>query len=385
MNIKNKYIGYMIKRYNGFLVEKLSSELLLILEGSIEASGDFTMKLDQISKSKGKVGKIASSIVNTISDGSWVDDDRLKQNYFDVTNSDDKVSFLLQSKSPPYSLISDDPSLPYTVKGRSEIKVGRIIKNIIDAIDDLDFKVSDKDIEDFVNAYKATKIDDSLEFKLVTGKNIAKYYNEDKYVSSESGALGGSCMKDEGKKFFELYTENPKKVNLLIYVNSDDKILGRALVWKLSESPCDAKYFMDRVYTNRDSDVIKFKKFAEDKGWLCKQRMNAYIDKNVFFIYKGQEVLGEVRVKLDGDTSHDQYPFVDTMCFMDIERTYLSNLAIRGGYYLHSVSGECEICARCGGSVKTDYGSDGLCYDCGEGHISLAKHNIPTEYNGLFK
>src|ERR1035437_6685831 len=134
MNIKNKYIGYMIKRYNGFLVEKLSSELLLILEGCIEASGDFMMKLSYLSKSKGKVGKIASTIVDTVKSGDWIEEDSLKQNYFDITNSDDKVSFLLQSKIPDDWDSEDDPSLPYSMKGRSEIKVGRIIKTIINAI-----------------------------------------------------------------------------------------------------------------------------------------------------------------------------------------------------------------------------------------------------------
>ena len=94
------------------------------------------------------------------------------------------------------------------------------------------------------------------------------------YYSSH-GALGGSCMADEEKDTFKIYYKNDKKVQLLIYVDNNDKIHGRALLWKLNTSPCDAKYFMDRVYTNADSDVIKFKNFAEEKGFLYKQKNNS--------------------------------------------------------------------------------------------------------------
>ena len=104
------------------------------------------------------------------------------------------------------------------------------------------------------------------------------------YFSSH-GALGGSCMADEGKSTFRVYTENQKKVQLLILIDGDGKIHGRALVWKLKESPCEAKYFMDRVYTNRDSDVNRFKDFANNEGWFYKKKMNSHVDDNVLFVY----------------------------------------------------------------------------------------------------
>ncbi|MFM7986456.1 MAG: hypothetical protein ACKPKO_44805, partial [Candidatus Fonsibacter sp.] len=96
--------------------------------------------------------------------------------------------------------------------------------------------VTDSDREAFVNAWKASTEVSTIQFKLVSGEDIAKYYDENKYYNRK-GTLGSSCMRDESKRTFKIYTENPDKVKLLIYVDSDDKIHGRALVWKVKKSP----------------------------------------------------------------------------------------------------------------------------------------------------
>lgn len=372
----------MIKKYNSFLLENFKSNLLLLLESSIDGSSNFIMKLQTLSKEKGKVGEIAQTIYDIIDNGDWFGD--VKQNYFDLTDANDKLSFIMNDKVPQDWDSEEDATLPYTMKGRNDVKIGKIIKYLVDLIKDesgdLD-DVKDKDIESFVNAFKASKIDTSMDFKLVKGSDIAKYYNEKKYFSG-SGSLGGSCMAGEKKKIFDIYTENESKVQLLIYVDKDDRIHGRAIVWKLKDSPCEAKYFMDRVYVNRDFDELKFKKFAEEKGFLYKKRMNSHIDSNVRFVYKGKDVFGEVTVKLDGDFGH--YPFVDTMCFLDDKKKQLSNLPSEGDYMLHSVSGECELCDNCKGKIymhlvyPNGYSKDEICPVCCEGHEELKKLGIQT-------
>jgi hypothetical protein len=264
--------------------------------------------------------------------------------------------------------------LPYSLPGRNEVKIGKIIRLLCsseEVVDKLEFKPKDKDFEDFVNAYKASKLDTSKEFRLVNGEDIHKYYQMKNYYSSH-GALGGSCMADEGKSTFRVYTENPKKVQLLVLIDGDGKIHGRALVWKLKESPCEAKYFMDRVYTNADSDVIKFKNFAEEKGFLYKQKNNSYIEDNIKFMYKGKPLMGEVKVKLDGDFKN--YPFIDTLCFLSKKLGDLSNIPTKDCYFLHSVSGECEECDRCEGKV-IEY-DDEYCSSCGLGLEELIKFKI---------
>jgi ferredoxin len=166
-----------------------------------------------------------------------------------------------------------------------------------------------------------------------------------------------------------------------IYVDSDDRIHGRALVWKVKKSPCESKYFMDRVYTNRDSDVNRFRDFANSEGWFYKKKMNSHVADNVLFVYKGQDVAGEVKLKLEG--KFKSYPFVDTMCFLSKDKDSLSNLSDKKCYHLNSVYGEGVECEDCDGDViTTDYDGDrGLCSDCSSGHRTLKDMGIETKWN----
>jgi len=364
----------MIKGYNGFLLKQLKAELFSLNEDNLHASSELIVKLKKMSKMDGKVGEMATAIVDTIVDEDWLEDDN-KQNFFDITDKEDFISFLPSNKVPKDWDQDDDPALPYNIKGRSEVKIGKIVRSLLkiaDISDRIDSSINDKDYEDFVNVFKSLKVDTSKEFKLVNGEDIHKYYQMKNYYSSH-GALGGSCMADEGKSTFRVYTENPKKVQLLILIDGDGKIHGRALVWKLKESPCEAKYFMDRVYTNADSDVIKFKNFAEEKGFLYKQKNNSYVEDNIKFMYKGKPLIGEVKVKLDGDFKN--YPFIDTMCFLSKKLGDLSNIPTKDCYFLHSVAGDCEICDSCDGEIIDDM-DDSFCSSCGLGLEELVKSKI---------
>lgn len=367
----------MIKGYNGFLLKQLKLELFSLNEDNLYASSELIVKLKKMSKMNGRVGEIATAIVDTIVDEDWLEEDDTKQNFFDITDKEDFISFLPSNKVPDDWDQDDDPALPYNTKGRNEIKVGKLVRallKIADISDKIDSDIKDKDYEDFVNAFKSLKVDTSREFRLVNGEDIHKYYQMKNYYSSH-GALGGSCMADEGKSTFRVYTENPKKVQLLILIDSDGKIHGRALVWKLKESPCDAKYFMDRVYTNADSDVIKFKSFAEEKGFLYKQKNNSYIEDGVNFMYKGKSLMGEVKVKLDGNFKN--YPFIDTMCFLSKKMGDLSNIPSKDCYFLHSVSGDCDVCSNCDGDVLIV--GEEFCNECGLGLEKLEESGIKTK------
>jgi hypothetical protein len=126
-----------------------------------------------------------------------------------------------------------------------------------------------KEYEDFVNLYKSSNVKSENKFELVKGEDILKYYHENSYAY-QKGQLGNSCMKhDHCQDYFGIYVENPKTCNLLVYLNSRGQVLGRAIMWKVSKAPCDAKYFMDRIYTSSDSDIIKFKNYANESwGWF---------------------------------------------------------------------------------------------------------------------
>ena len=152
----------MIKRYNGFIAKKLIMELFSLFEDVLYGSTNFIFKLKSLSKVKGKTGEIAQSLIGVIEDENYVPDTLTKQNYFDTTDKDDMVSFLSYNKIPQDWDSDDDASLPYGMKGRGEVKIGKVIKALVPM---LNIKgVKDKDVEEFVNQFKASKVDTSMEF-----------------------------------------------------------------------------------------------------------------------------------------------------------------------------------------------------------------------------
>lgn len=367
----------MLSRYNGFLIEKLKWEIFSVCEGQVFATSEFLQKLRMMLEKRDRVSYIAQQIIDVIDDEQWFEDNQIKQNYFDLVDSEEMVSFINNKKVEDSDFDRElMPEIPYTMPGRGEIKIGKIV-NYISQLKG--FPITDSEREEFVNRWKALNNQKDFEFRLVSGDDITKYYDEKHYFLG-SGQLGNSCMRDVKNSYFKIYAENPKKVKLLIYVNSEDKILGRALVWKVKKSPCESKYFMDRVYTNRDSDIIKFKQFADTEGWFYKKRMTCYLDQNVEFIYKGQDIFGEILVKLDGNFS--RYPFVDTLCFLNKDKDSLSNISNLRGFILHSTSGEKERCYDCGGRLVYNFGDKNeLCDQCSVGHRILKSKGVDTQFN----
>ena len=379
-----------MRKYNEFILEKLNEEIKLLLEGQLHASSDFLRKLFELSLDSGKTGEIARFIRKFIEDERFIEDDEIVQNFFDTTDKVDMVSFTMNNKIPEDWDSDDDAGMPYSM-GRSEMKIGKLVRYIINAINTgssvTTFRkkgkltITDSELEAFVNAYKASESSSNWEFRLVKGEEIAKYYNSGKY-SSDKGSLGNSCMAEKGKKTFKIYTQNETKVQLLILVDKEtDKICGRALVWKLKKSPCEAKFFMDRVYANNDSDVVKFKKFANEKGFLYKKTMNSHTRENVDFVYGGKDIYGEITAKLDGDV--DKAPFVDTLCFLNKQQTTVSNLPSKDCSWLHYTDGSYGECGSCKGKCfeKEGFYTKVICENCGDGHISLKKRGIETPIN----
>jgi hypothetical protein len=365
----------MLENYKGFRLQSLFFKLLSVSEDYIECASDLIFKLRSIKREGGKSGEIAEILLDAIGEKEV---GVLTQNYFDLSDKDDKLTFISSNRIPDDWEEDENPSLPYELSSRGELKVGRSIRYMLTL---LGKSVTDKELEDFVNVFKASS-ESGLEFKLVWGESISKAYKEENYFSKHHGTLGNSCMKDEGKKTFKIYTENEKKVKLLILIDKDNAIHGRALVWKLKESPCESKFLMDRVYTNKDSDVIKFKKFADENGWMYKKYNVSYVDQSVQFIYKGSEVNGVCTVKLDGN--FPTYPYLDTMAFLSKDKDELSNVSSKKCYVLKNVYGERERCEDCEGDIIfKDYSGndDVLCDQCSTGHQKLKELGIETKWN----
>ena len=121
--------------------------------------------------------------------------------------------------------------------GRIEIKIGKLVKK-------LNEKFTDKQIEEFVNKYKAIyRTRHNISLSLVSGEAIKHWYNQEKYAHTPDdkskqglGTLGKSCMR-YGSDYFDIYAHNPEVCSMLILQPNEDKnkLIGRALVWKLMD------------------------------------------------------------------------------------------------------------------------------------------------------
>lgn len=134
---------------------------------------------------------------------------------------------------------------------------------------------ADVEIERFGNTFKSIQLEVTVfkNFKLVQGQDIRKWYNYSTYQTTgfEESPLNKSCMKhDKCDPYFTVYTDNPN-VSLLILLNDEGKLMGRAIVWNGVEMEDGKKItFMDRIYYNSEAEVELFKTFAKRKNWWFK-------------------------------------------------------------------------------------------------------------------
>lgn len=268
-----------------------------------------------------------------------------------VSKKSGKVAAWFITDDGREAIINKEALLPHNASydklwttSRNPIKVGRLVKSILNVAG---YQTTPKQIEDFVNSYKSAFdiINDAFaKLKLVNGKDIAYWYNSSRYESMES-TLGNSCMADVDSDFFDIYVYNSNVCSLLILFSDggsiqngqymSNKIKGRALVWKTDQGDT----FMDRIYTNEDSDVALFKQYAESKGWWFKTKQNSDTE---FSVSNGktQKSMVNYTVKLE-DADFEKYPYVDTLCYLNLNDSIISNSAaeIDAEYELNSTGG----------------------------------------------
>ena len=273
-------------------------------------------------------------------------------------------------------------------KGRQEIFVGRGIRALLTSAG---IQFLDKDLEEFVNLYKATvdKMNDRFQyFESIKGEEIGHWYHYSNY-KERSGTLGCSCMSNVNPDYFDIYISNPDVCELVILKSEDDAslIVGRALLWTLR----DGKKFMDRIYTIKDSEVSLFKGWAKENGWYSKF-YNSSSDSGLANAPDGMQVdLGTLVVDIKKGM-YEAYPYLDTLKYFNPVDGTLSN--VRGGkevYVLEDTGGELYRCEYCNGGVQNCHNCDGDgswecgncdgegsldCDECkGEGHIEDSEGN----------
>lgn len=247
---------------------------------------------------------------------------------------------------------------------RQTIRVGRGIRAILNAAK---VKVADKDVEEFVNKYKATidSINDIFShFLVVKGDDIAHWYNCNNYEKgTDRGTLGSSCMADVDEEFFDIYCENPDRINLIIYKTpeNESKIKGRALLWKLN----DGKMYMDRIYTHDDSDVELFRQYAKKNGCYYKSD-NRSTSSGTAIGPDGSSVTLDLSVSLK-PKRYNSYPYLDTLKYYNQKTGLIHNRQSDGDIALEDTDGGYISCDTCGGSrtVECDYCNGNGSRECG--------------------
>lgn len=229
---------------------------------------------------------------------------------------------------------------------RQSIRIGRGIRSILTSAKE---QVVDKDIENFVNKFKATidSINDVFaNFEVVKGYDIAYWYNWEKYShGTNRGTLGGSCMADVDDTYFDIYCQNSDKVSLVIYKDEDfeGRIKARALVWTLD----DGKVFMDRIYTHFESDVELFRQFARNNGWYSKYHNSSTSMAEVYAPDGSRTVIHPVitlRAK-----KHQNYPYLDTLKYYNPSTGIIKNEKGSGDLVLEDTEGHWTNCDTCHG------------------------------------
>jgi hypothetical protein len=220
-------------------------------------------------------------------------------------------------------------------KSTNPLRIGKFINKLFPG------KFSETEREEFVNLFKSSLLKLEERFEIVEGDDISFWYQGENYAEI-SGQLGSSCMRNMRPETFEIYTENPEVCRMLILLDSDDSLLGRSLIWKCSiingDIPIEGDvYFMDRQYTIKESDVYKFRDYADENGWIYKTNNNHHSFGEVTYHKKVYSV--DLRVDIKGVP--DRFPYMDTFRRLDPSDKSLFNNDEKeeDNYILDSTSG----------------------------------------------
>lgn len=280
---------------------------------------DIDMDVTFVDKSD-KLGYLTHSRENAVKKIADQSGENLSLNHMTINRSDDLWVRDIKGEGPGI----------WNDKKRGEVKISKLVNKLIDK------KYTEAQREIFVNLIKS-KLSEKTKFIVAKGEDIIKYYNKENYVE-EKGTLGNSCMRSKSNDIFDIYVKNPEKCSLLVLVNEEDKVLGRALLWELDFCTSEEiKKFMDRIYTINDYDVNKFKAWAIENKYSYKYK-NTYSDvKEV--IWNRETISVDMRIDIN-KINYDSFPYLDTFKLYSPDNHSLHNINTNtsdldySGYYI---------------------------------------------------
>jgi hypothetical protein len=229
-------------------------------------------------------------------------------NWISVSSQDrTKISYLTNERAEKMP-----ESEHWSSSKRFHAKPGAFVSKIFKNIDS-------REIEKFSTLFRNISNRVEIRFDILNGNSLKKYYLESSYISS-SGSLGASCMRyNSSQKYLNLYTENYSIVKMLVMLDSNDMLIGRALLWDLDDNK-----IMDRIYTSNDEEYqFYFKEWATKNGYLYKSKQN-WSDTMSFENLNTPKTRLKIAIKLN-ESIFDFYPYMDTFKFIDFRGKTIYN------------------------------------------------------------
>ena len=311
-----------IKKFLNFSKSRKVLESLKLFEAVLNIDDSVQGVLDEFISDKSedpKFSKIALSIKNALGND-------YKSNRYDMVDfSNDRK--LLQVK---------------TGKQTNTQGVAKVIRTILMAIDQDFFKsnpdIKDDTIQKFADKFigripKETTTSNEGEFKIVSGDDIKFWYDRKNMKIKSRSELDKSCMAQGYKLgFIDFYCQN-SSIKLVIKLDTDGKLVARALLWKLESCSDKKSWFLDRCYCNDNSDEEAVYEWLKSNPEYT--NLNRRDSKK---INAGSGCI--MTVKLD-KTIVKYYPYLDTFKFLYVK--YEDDKLLDQGFLSNKNSNESDI------------------------------------------
>ena len=254
----------------------------------------------------------------------------------------------------------------------TEIAAGKLLRKLPWVLER-----TDADIEKMCNTLKSF-LCPPITFKIVEGEDIRHWYHEDRYFY-KSGTLINSCMRYSAcQDYIEMYVKTDCK--MLIATNSDNKLMGRAILWPRSMWNKNyfehSDYIMDRIY-GTETTIVRFKQYAIKNHFVYKKHQN-FSDTQSFMVPMSKDKTANYeevskRMQMNWDQHGFNYwPYADT--FNTLIDTHQGAKNFGEGEMLTETNGytneeRCEFeCYDCGNTCHVDDGNwvddEQYCHDC---------------------
>lgn len=275
---------------------------------------------EHLNKFAGKGNRLAKSLIKLNQHGYFKDSTR------NVTiNTDKDMTYCPAGK--PTEL---GRAFNWVTKTRQSGKYGKVIRKLLkEQVPNLKFH--DTELEDLVNKLKAEVTDGR--FEIVSGDDIKFWYHGNQYNQTEdTGSLGSSCMRHVScQDYFGIYTNNPNVVKMVILTDTNNKLIGRAILW-------DDKW-MDRIYAS-DSVIERFIDYASRHGYHRK-RNQCYDEMENWTSPSGEDVEVEMEFTLNL-SGVSEYPYMDTFKSLNVNTGVIQNRSCSESLSLTDTDGGAE-------------------------------------------